>query len=755
MPVVALRASSEGRRGRALLSYVTHPFQLSDGNPELLRFSNIGMAHSIAQSLLGLGFDVDVIDYNDVSFVSPQGYDLAVVHGGVNFDHLRRNVIGGAKLIYYSTGSYWAFHNSAERKRFEALRQRRGISLPLDRFIAASEEDANAMADSIICLGNSLARETYSGFRRVSNINSAATPDGFFQNTDKDYDSGRRRFLFFGSAGSVHKGLDLVLEAFDGLDAELVVCGSLEPEFANEYRRELASSNVHLEGWVPQRSARFYELMRSCNCTLLPSASEGQPGGVIECMHRGLIPLLSAHAHIDTEGCGLTLEECTVEAIRDAAEDLMSRPVEWHAATAQGAYNAAVTRFVPETFRAAFTAEVLDVLADETHPPDRENVGVGCDGNSIQSHGAPTEILGNRRNLIAIDAVFFQWNNTGIARVWRSLLEQWSQDGFGEGVVILDRGRTAPRVPGLRYRDIPPFPAGGSLDTDRDELERACVEEGVSLFTSTYYTLPRETRSAFFAYDMIPEATGMDLNEADWARKRLAIQHASSYVAISESTANDLRRLHPEASSGRITIAHCGVDKSFSPPPPEEILAFREYSGAPEHYYLFVGSRGGYKNGRLLFEAFSILKGVRDPGLLLIGGSPSLEPEFHAALAGRNVLLANPDDDALRMAYSAAAALVFPSRYEGFGLPILEAMACGCPVIACRNSSIPEVGGDAIIYVGESDSRSLARSMANITRPSVRSDLAAKGIARAAGFSWSEMAAGVARHLSEAQAESS
>ncbi|MDZ4065204.1 MAG: glycosyltransferase, partial [Coriobacteriia bacterium] len=453
--------------------------------------------------------------------------------------------------------------------------------------------------------------------------------------------------------------------------------------------------------------------------------------------------------------------EVVVEAVRIALAGEGCKPrLVVHQEPVSGLEKAVVPAWRDCTDLLCVPSEVIPIVAEVSRstaegPPRAVGVAAENESSGDPAIALSGDALHSQRDCgpIAIDAVFFQWANTGIARLWRSLLGEWSRNGFGSRLVVFDRGNSAPRFPGIRYRDVPPFPAGGTLDSDCDELERACRDEGASLFTSTYYTFPRDTHSVFFAYDMIPEATGMDLSQHDWERKRLAIQHASSYVAISESTANDLVRFHPGVLQDRVTMAHCGVDDAFRAPPEEEVRAYRQYSGAPEHYYVYVGSRIGYKKAKLLFDAFPRLKGLSRPGLLLVGGAESLESEFAPAAAGRNVVLAPMDDDELRVAYAAATALVFPSRYEGFGLPVLEAMSCGCPVIACPNSSIPEVGGDAVIYVDEADPDGLANAMVEVARPDVRQRLIEAGVKRAAEFTWSAMAAKVAKHFDDAQAK--
>jgi len=97
-------------------------------------------------------------------------------------------------------------------------------------------------------------------------------------------------------------------------------------------------------------------------------------------------------------------------------------------------------------------------------------------------------------------------------------------------------------------------------------------------------------------------------------------------------------------------------------------------------------------------------------------------------------------DEDLQCAYSGALALAYPSRYEGFGLPVLEAMACGCPAITCHNSSLPEVGGDAVLYVDPDSVDAMWDALGAVQDPGRRQELIAKGLAQAERFSWRDMA---------------
>jgi glycosyltransferase involved in cell wall biosynthesis len=113
-----------------------------------------------------------------------------------------------------------------------------------------------------------------------------------------------------------------------------------------------------------------------------------------------------------------------------------------------------------------------------------------------------------------------------------------------------------------------------------------------------------------------------------------------------------------------------------------------------------------------------------------------------AGLAGRVLFPGYVDDADLPALYSAAAVFVYPSLYEGFGLPPLEAMACGAPVISTHAASLPEVVGDAALLIDPTDTGALAQALADVlTQPALQADLRARGLRRAAGFSWERCAA--------------
>ena len=350
---------------------------------------------------------------------------------------------------------------------------------------------------------------------------------------------------------------------------------------------------------------------------------------------------------------------------------------------------------------------------------------------------------------ILVDGVFFQTYRTGIARVWRSLLEEWAENGFAKHIIVLDRVGTSPKVPGIRYCTVPAYDYS-KTDADREMLQQVCDETGADLFISTYYTTPLSTPSVFMAYDMIPEVVGANLNEPMWKEKHHAIRHASAYIAISENTARDLAKFFPEVASKSVTVAQCGVQSLFSPASQEDINGFKNKYGISKPYFISVGGGADYKNSILFFKAFAQLASKQGFEIVCTGSGVLLEGELRNYTLGTVVHKLQLDDDELRLAYAGAVALVYPSKYEGFGLPVLEAISCGCPVITCPNSSLPEVAGEAALYVKDDDIDGLANALCEVQKPNIRNSLIAAGLEQAKKFSWSKMAKTVSSALIDA-----
>lgn len=344
--------------------------------------------------------------------------------------------------------------------------------------------------------------------------------------------------------------------------------------------------------------------------------------------------------------------------------------------------------------------------------------------------------------VIVVDGVFFQINETGIARVWKKLLEEWKKSNFSKHIIVINRGDTAPKIDGIRYYSMPLYDyREKALESER--LQAVCDQFQADLFISTYYTTPLSTPSILMVHDMIPEVIQLDLQEPCWQEKYYSILYANRYICVSQNTANDLLKFYPHIDKSLVNVIYNGIDETFETASDSEILGIKQKLGIKLPYFLLVGSRmslKGYKNTILFFKALAKWEDSQKIAVVCVGGEPELEKELSVLADAVKIHLVRVDDRDLRAIYSGAIALIYPSLYEGFGLPILEAMACGCPVITCRNSSLPEVAGDAAIYVDEYDVAEMIQAIEQIQIPIVRQKLIQTGLKQAQKFSWNMMA---------------
>ncbi len=240
-------------------------------------------------------------------------------------------------------------------------------------------------------------------------------------------------------------------------------------------------------------------------------------------------------------------------------------------------------------------------------------------------------------------------------------------------------------------------------------------------------------------HDMIPELLPKTRRRLDLlTMKRRYVHQADHIICVSAATRGDLVRLYPEITAP-ISVVHHGVDPVFTPNVPK-------WSDLPEQYILFVGNRDQYKDADILLKAFAIFsKEFNDTTLLFVGGGEftAKESKLMQTLGiTRQVSQRSLPDAEMSSAYCNALFTVFPSRFEGFGLPALESMASGTATILANATSLPEVGGDAALYFESGNVAGLAEKMLRLaTNGDLRSQLANAGIIQAKGFSWAKCAA--------------
>lgn len=301
-----------------------------------------------------------------------------------------------------------------------------------------------------------------------------------------------------------------------------------------------------------------------------------------------------------------------------------------------------------------------------------------------------------------------------------------------------------------RYVTIPPYTIGSiSVVSMANQLVAPLAWRGTNpdIVHETYFaTKPvgRGRRRVVTVYDMIHELFAEEFPDAKrmTAAKRAAVSRADHVICISENTRRDLVRLYG-IDPAQTSVVHLGYSMTA------------DYNAAKEDHdqrppsLLYVGNRRGYKNFSTLLQAYAGSPVLREFELIVFGGPPLL-PDEHEQIRALGITdrvkYESGSDQKLAARYRAAAAFVCPSKYEGFGLPPLEAMGHGCPVVCSNGGSIPEVVGDAGIYFDPNDQEELRAALERVaTTNELQADLRARGYARIAAFSWDKCAAGTAQ----------
>jgi glycosyltransferase involved in cell wall biosynthesis len=225
-----------------------------------------------------------------------------------------------------------------------------------------------------------------------------------------------------------------------------------------------------------------------------------------------------------------------------------------------------------------------------------------------------------------------------------------------------------------------------------------------------------------------------------------AVREADAIIAVSQATANDLAEL-VGAPREKLSVVYEAADSTFKPMPRDDAAAIvREKHRVEGPYILFVGTLEPRKNLPMLLQAFASLRREFPVRLVVAGGNGWLSDDVFStvqrlALDDGVVFLGDVLPADLRPLYCAATVLALPSLYEGFGLPPLEAMACGTPVVVSNAGALPEVVGDAGVLVRPEDPEDIANGLGWVLgNERYRELLAQRGLARAAAFSWDRAA---------------
>ncbi len=227
----------------------------------------------------------------------------------------------------------------------------------------------------------------------------------------------------------------------------------------------------------------------------------------------------------------------------------------------------------------------------------------------------------------------------------------------------------------------------------------------------------------------------------------VSARRARRVIAISESTKRDVVDLLG-VPADRVDVVYCGTDEFFHPLPAAAVDRFRRERALPERFILFLGTLEPRKNVQALVRAYGRWHAAEPdiPKLVVGGGKGWYYDQIFTevetlGLTGEVIFPGYIGQEELPLWYNAADLFVYPSRFEGFGLPVLEAMACGTPVVTSNVSSLPEVAGDAALLVPPDDEAQLIEAMRRaLSDKALRQEMRAKGQAHAATFTWERTA---------------
>jgi len=345
----------------------------------------------------------------------------------------------------------------------------------------------------------------------------------------------------------------------------------------------------------------------------------------------------------------------------------------------------------------------------------------------------------------------------GIGTYVRNLLRQLGRQDSANDYVVFCRGTDCDTIEDLgpRFRAVIE-PAGPYSVREQFALPMDLRREGVELFHAPHYVLPPLTtcRAVVTIHDCIhlrfPQYLPSRMAYA-YARSVMwaAARRAQLIITVSEASKRDILhffKVPPE----KVVVVHNAIDERFLVPPPDiELQRVRERYQLQHGFILYAGNIKPHKNLIRLIEAFSQIRQgpFQELKLLIIGDQisklPGLRRAVHQLKLHKHVrFLGYIPDETLAVLYRSAEVFVFPSLYEGFGLPPLEAMASGTPVVTSNTSSMPEVTGGAAVLVDPYDVESIVDGVRRVlTDPSLAAELRRKGPLRAREFSWARSVA--------------
>ncbi|MEI6346121.1 MAG: glycosyltransferase [bacterium] len=367
------------RRGTVLLSYLTGPFSLLPWQRFTDPHTNYWECSEIARLFSMRGYEVDVIDASNTSFMPRKPYNV-VVDVRQNLERWCTASANGTsplqascKKVMHITSSESGFQNAAEAARLADLKQRHGVIIPAQRVEAGLNNPA--YADFLEGFGNKTVHATFARFNKpIRHIPISVTQTfEISEISSKNFAEARKHFLFFSGGGAILKGLDLVVEAFATMpDLHLHIVGpaTYEKEFRSTYAQELTLPNISCyprpridkAGDMVVGNTTFIAIANTCATLIYPSASEGTSGAVIQAMHAGVFPIVTKQTGLLEEAPAIILEKPTVDSICRQARAIEKTAPETLEKMARAAWNYVREHHTKEHFSFAYGQFIDDIL---------------------------------------------------------------------------------------------------------------------------------------------------------------------------------------------------------------------------------------------------------------------------------------------------------------------------------------------------------------------------------------------------------
>jgi mannosyltransferase len=300
-------------------------------------------------------------------------------------------------------------------------------------------------------------------------------------------------------------------------------------------------------------------------------------------------------------------------------------------------------------------------------------------------------------NCVFDNIIFSLQNSGGISTYWYELISRMENNKNIESIYVENCRRAKSNI--LRKNII--IPDAKIIHRKSGLINRifpiSLVNKESFIFHSSYYrtTNNKNAKKITTVHDFVSEKIYRKKLSPSAIMRKIAILNSDHIIAISNNTKIDFLNFYPQIPEKKVSVIYNGVSSDY--------FVFNSKNYLEPDYVLFVGSRANYKNFDFVVELISKFTALK---LYIVGSDLT---EFEKSKISKTLqpdrwkLFVNIDNQELNKLYNNAAALIYPSFYEGFGIPILEAMKAGCPVIALNRSSIPEVAGDAAFLIDKLD----------------------------------------------------